>query len=175
MPYAILTYNSSVHSFTKCRPYDIINGHFDPRDPVDIDITGHLMQQYIHTHRDQMKKVYDLINESSLARRTAIIERHNKSREPEQEYQPQQQVFISNPLACRKKIAPRYTQDRVLADLPIHIYTSKKKGPIAKSRLKRVPISAKLLQDNADSDSNARTGARDKTREFERRTRTSSL
>lgn len=163
MPYAIIAYNSSVHSFTKCRPYDLINGHLDPRDPTDIDITGHLMQQYIHSHREQMKTVYDLINDSSLANRTSITERHNKTREPEQQYQPQQQVFISNPLANRQKIAPRYTQDTVLADLPIHIYTSKKRGPIAKSRLKRVPISAKLLQDNADSNPEPGTDTRDKT------------
>lgn len=163
MPYAIIAYNSSVHSFTKCRPYDLINGHLDPRDPTDIDITGHLMQQYIHSHREQMKTVYDLINDSSLANRTSITERHNKTREPEQQYQPQQQVFISNPLANRQKIAPRYTQDVVLADLPIHIYTSKKRGPIAKSRLKRVPISAKLLQDNADSNPEPGTDTRDKT------------
>lgn len=163
MPYAIIAYNSSVHSFTKCRPYDLINGHLDPRDPTDIDITGHLMQQYIHSHREQMKTVYNLINDSSLANRTSITERHNKTREPEQQYQPQQQVFISNPLANRQKIAPRYTQDTVLADLPIHIYTSKKRGPIAKSRLKRVPISAKLLQDNADSNPEPGTDTRDKT------------
>lgn len=138
MPYAILAYNSSVHSFTKCRPHDIMRGHFDPRDPLDIDITEHLMQQYILTHREQMKTVYDLINESTTADRNQLMNNRNKNREPEIEYSPDQQVFIKNPLANRQKLAPRYTQDTVLADLPIHIYTSKKKGPIAKSRLKRV-------------------------------------
>jgi transposase InsO family protein len=39
--YAILAYNSSVHSFTKCRPFDIIRGHFDPRDPFDVDLSKH--------------------------------------------------------------------------------------------------------------------------------------
>jgi transposase InsO family protein len=29
IPYAIIAYNNSVHSFTKCRPCDIISGHFD--------------------------------------------------------------------------------------------------------------------------------------------------
>lgn len=139
MPYAILAYNSSVHSFTKCRPHDIIRGHFDPRDPLDVDLTEHLMQQYILTHRDQMKIVYELINETTTVDRTNLMTNRNKTREPEVEYQPDQQVFIKNPLASRQKLAPRYTQDTVLADLPIHIYTSRKKGPIAKSRLKRVP------------------------------------
>lgn len=163
MPYAIIAYNSSVHSFTKCRPYDVINGHFDARDPVDIDMTAHLMQQYIQTHRDQMTTVYSLINDSSLAHRTAIIENRNKTREPEEEYLPQQQVFVSNPKAQRQKIAPRYTHDTVLADLPIHIYTSKKRNPISKSRLKRVPQSAKLLQVSDDSHDGRDTGTGDKT------------
>lgn len=161
VPYAILAYNSSVHSFTKCRPHDIIRGHLDPRDPLDVDMTEHLMQQYIMTHRDRMKIVFDLINDFTLDDRTKIIQNRNKSREPEVEYQPEQQVFISNPVATRQKLAPRYTHDTVLADLPIHIYTSKKKGPVAKSRLKRTPKIAKLLQDTTDHLSD--TGARDKT------------
>lgn len=146
VPYAILAYNSSVHSFTKCKPYDIITGHFDPRDPFDIDLSKHLMQQYIQNHREQMQIVYDSINESSLSTRTNIINIRNKTREPEVEYQPQQRVFISNPLASRQKLAPRYSHDTVLADLPVHIYTSRKRGPVAKNRLKRIPKSAQLLQ-----------------------------
>lgn len=164
MPYAILAYNSSVHSFTKCRPYDIVNGHFDPRDPVDMDLTKHLLQQYTQTHREQMKTVYEMINETTLTNRTNLIENRNKNREPELEYQPTQQVFVSNPFATRQKLAPRYTQDTVLADLPIHIYTSKKRGPIAKSRLKRIPKSAKLLQVPSDPDPDGNAGSsRDKT------------
>lgn len=50
-------------------------------------------------------------------------------------------------MASRQKVAPRYTQDTVLADLHIHIYTSQKRGPVAKSRLKRDPKHAQLLQD----------------------------
>jgi hypothetical protein len=164
MPYAIIAYNSSIHGFTKCRPYDILTGHFDPRDPVDINLNEQLLQQYILNHREQMQLVYDIINKSASADRAAIIENRNKSREPEEEYQPQQQVFIKNPAADRQKIAPRYTQDKVLADLPIHIYTSKKRGPVAKSRLKRVPKSAKLLQDApVNSDSTRLSSPGDKT------------
>jgi hypothetical protein len=152
IPYAILAYNSSIHTFTKCRPYDIITGHFDPRDPIDIDLSKHLLQQYIQNHRDQMKEVYEIINESSLAKRTNIINNLNKNREPEVEYQPHQRIFIANPLASRQKLAPRYSQDTVLADLPIHIYTSRKRGPVAKNRLKRLPKSTKLLQGDTGPD-----------------------
>ncbi|CAK1582403.1 unnamed protein product [Parnassius mnemosyne] len=107
MPYAILAYNSSVHSFTKCRPFDIITGHFDPRDPFDVDMTKHLTQQYVQNHKDQMKLVYETLGEISLADRTSIINNRNKDRDPEIEYQPHQRIFVKNPLASRQKLAPR--------------------------------------------------------------------
>lgn len=155
MPYALLGYNSSIHSFTKCRPIDLITGHFDPRDPIDIKLSEHLLQQYIQDHRKKIVQVYDIINQSSLHERTQLTENRNKDREPEQELLPDQQVFIRNPLASRQKIAPRYTQDTVLADLPIHIYTKKKRGPIAKSRLKRAPKNPSLLQDTSNTASSS--------------------
>lgn len=163
MPYAILAYNSSIHSFTRCRPLDLITGHFDPRDPIDIDLTEHLFQQYSQDHRKRMSQVYDL-NQTSLHDRTQLTENRNKDREPEKTYTPDQQVFVRNPMASRRKLAPRYTQDTVLADLPIHIYTKKKRGPVAKSRLKRSPKNSTLLQDTNladDSTSDPRTGDND--------------
>lgn len=30
VPYALIEYNSSIHSLTKCRPFDLISGHFTP-------------------------------------------------------------------------------------------------------------------------------------------------
>ena len=165
VPYAIVAYNSSIHSFTKCRPFDLLNGHYDPRDPIDTNLTKHLMQQYSQNHREQMRKVYEIINSSSLNNRENIIDNRNKDREPELEYTPQQQIFIKNPLASRQKVAPRYTQDTVLADLPIHIYTSKKRGPVAKNRLKRIPKQGKLLQVPPDTsrDDSRDVDTRDKT------------
>lgn len=164
MPYAVLAYNSSIHSFTKCRPLDLLTGHFDPRDPLDVDLTEHLLQQYSLDHKKRMTQVYDLINETSLHDRTQLTENRNKDREPEQEYTPDQQVFVRNPLASRQKLAPRFTQDTVLADLPIHIYTKKKRGPVAKSRLKRSPKDPTLLQNTSTNDpahSDSRTRSND--------------
>lgn len=151
MPYALLAYNYSIHSFTKCRPIDIITGHIDPRDPLDIDVTEYLMQQYVQDHKKRMLKVYDIINETALQRRSKIIENVNKDRELEKEYSPDQDVYIQNPLAIRQKLAARYIHDKVLEDLPIHIYTRKKKGRVPKSRLKRIPNSSRLFQDTENT------------------------
>lgn len=160
MPYAVLAYNSSIHSFTKCRPLDVITGHFDPRDPVSIDMNEHLLQQYILDHKHRMNKVYNMLNDTSLHNRTQLTEARNKDRQPEKEYTPDQQVFVRNPVASRQKLAPRFTQDVVLADLPIHIYTKRKKGPIAKARLKRTPKINPLLQDPPDHHPSSDHGTR---------------
>ncbi|GBP86798.1 Retrovirus-related Pol polyprotein from transposon 297 [Eumeta japonica] len=127
MPYAVLGYNSSIHSFTRCRPLELITGHFDPRDPSDIHISEHLLQQYVQDHKKRMTIIYDMIYEPPLHGRTELTEAKNKNREPEKVYTPDPQIFISNPTASSHKLAPRYTKDTVLADLPIHIYTKKKR------------------------------------------------
>lgn len=152
MPYALLAYNSSIHSFTRCKPLEVVTGHFDPRDPFDIDLSAHLLQQYMTDHREKMIKAYQTIHEMCNTTRKDLTDNRNKDREPEAEYSPEQQIFIKNPFAARQKLAPRYTHDVVMADLPIHIYTKRKRGPIAKSRLKRLPKSAQLLQDPDTSD-----------------------
>jgi transposase InsO family protein len=165
MPYALLGYNNSIHSFTKCRPIEVITGHFDPRDPFDIDLSTHMLQQYMTNHKTKMTEAYNSIQEHCNESRKQLIDNRNQNREPELEYSPQQQIFVKNPIASRQKLAPRYTHDVVMADLPIHIYTRKKKGPVAKSRLKRVPNSAQLLQDAPDTPTNPATShnAGDKT------------
>lgn len=137
LPYALIAYNSSVHSFTKCRPFDVISGHFDPRDPIHLNTTERLMQQYVCDHRDRMETVYQLIHESSSAHRDNIMNRINSTREPQIDYEPNQEIFIRNPAADRQKLAPRFNSDRVINNSPIHIYTTKNRAPVAKNRLKR--------------------------------------
>lgn len=137
VPYALIAYNSSIHSLTKCRPFDLISGHFDPRDPTDLNLTERIYQQYIQKHRDTMDTVYKIIHDSAHSQRKAIMTRRNLDREPLPEYKDDQEVFIRNPIAQRQKLAPRYTQDKVTSDLPIHIFTSRKPGPVAKCRIKR--------------------------------------
>ncbi|KAJ2952044.1 hypothetical protein O0L34_g4305 [Tuta absoluta] len=149
VPFALIAYNSSIHSLTKCRPFDLISGHFDPRDPTDLDLTQRLLQQYSQEHREKMQTVYKIIHDQALSNRETIMTRRNLDREPEINYDPDQEVYIRNPAAARQKLAPRYTHDNVIANLPIHIYTSRKKGPVAKTRLKRKKKNnnSTLLQD----------------------------
>lgn len=78
MPHALLAYNNSIHSFTKCRPLDLITGHLDLRDPIDVDLTEHLLQQYLQDLEKRIYQVYDIINESSLHDGTVLPENRKK-------------------------------------------------------------------------------------------------
>ncbi|CAK1554954.1 unnamed protein product [Leptosia nina] len=115
--------------------------HYDPRDPTDLNLSERLMQQYMQNHKSNMQTIYSIIHDSSFAEREAITLRHNSHREPETDYAPDQTVYINNPMTSRRKVAPRYLADKVVSNQPIHIYTSKKKLPVSKSRPKRLPKS----------------------------------
>lgn len=137
IPYALIAYNSSIHSLTKCRPFDVLTGHFDPRNPIDLNMTDRYLQTYIQEHRSRMETVYKIIHDSALSNRIGIMTRRNADREPVLDYEQNQVIHLRNPMASRQKLAPRFTQDKVVKNLPVHIYTAKSRGPVAKSRLKR--------------------------------------
>lgn len=108
--------------------------------------------------QDHLSPNSDTLTADTITAHT-IMKSHIRNRKPEIQYTPEQQVFVLNPMASRQKLAPRFTQDTVLADLPIHIYTKKKRDPIARVRLKRTPNDKRVLQDNtADSSADSSTG-----------------
>lgn len=86
MPYAIIGYNNSIYSFTKCRSHDLLTGHFKPTSPLDFSPNELLLQQYIQSHRKLLETVYNKMNESSLENRTQLIEHRNRSRDRDLEY-----------------------------------------------------------------------------------------
>ena len=63
MPYAILGYNNSIHSVTKQKPIDVINGHLNSKDPFNLDLNEKLLNNYIHEHRELTKEIYKKLNE----------------------------------------------------------------------------------------------------------------
>lgn len=52
MPYGFQGYNNSVHSSTKLKPIEVLNGHVSARDPFDIDKIRTLLNDYIEQHRN---------------------------------------------------------------------------------------------------------------------------
>lgn len=53
MVYAILAYNNSIHSATKLKPADVVNGHITSDDPFDIKLDQILLSDYVAVHKEK--------------------------------------------------------------------------------------------------------------------------
>lgn len=135
MQYAILGYNLSVHSVTKQKPFDIINGKLNALDPFDLT-DEIIVNKYIDDRREKLKIIYKNIYKRNLETKTKIIDKNNENREEPIEYNIEKSAYTKNPKAERSKDQPRYEKISIKDDIGKKIITSKDKV-IHKSRLKK--------------------------------------
>lgn len=64
MRYAIIAYNSSIHSDTKFTPYELVLGHTSNGDPSNF-ITDTFYSEYANTHKEKLSHLYSKISEQS--------------------------------------------------------------------------------------------------------------
>lgn len=79
--YAILAYNSTVHSITKLKPFDIIYGHLNPTDPLDIDLEAQILNDYVQKHKDKTKKIYEIVKDRTIHAKEKYIDNRNRNTE----------------------------------------------------------------------------------------------
>lgn len=79
MPYAIIAYNSTIHSNTNYTPFELVSGHTNSRDPMLL-IPSHVFGEYINTHQNNTKALYDKIQQESKERKQKIIDKINESK-----------------------------------------------------------------------------------------------
>lgn len=79
--YAIITYNSSIHSSTGMTPYEIINGTLASDSPIPDDIEIALTNTYVSEHKDKMRKLYKILHEKQLINKEKTINKINENRE----------------------------------------------------------------------------------------------
>lgn len=61
--YAVIAYNSLIHSSTGHTPYSLTFGHTNSRDPNDILTNQQIYENYITNHLDKIKLVYNTVRE----------------------------------------------------------------------------------------------------------------
>ena len=83
MPYAIIAYNNTIHSSTNFTPYELVFGHTDSRDPMDL-IPSHVYTEYINNHKNNTQILYDKITEQTKELKLKTIERANKNKTPKE-------------------------------------------------------------------------------------------
>lgn len=79
--YAILAYNNTKHSVTKLTPFEIINGHIDNNDALNIDIEQQIVSQYNQQHKDRTKVLYEEIKNKIEQQKNKTIQKVNETRE----------------------------------------------------------------------------------------------
>nr|CAH7758013.1 unnamed protein product [Callosobruchus chinensis] len=150
MQQAILAYNSTIHSVTKQRPFDLINGRLDALDPFDLSDEV-ILNQYIIDRKERLKFLYEKLHESSVNKKSKIIEKRNETREDPATFQPGTSAFIKDKTAAWEKTKPRFVKTTVKSDLGTKIRaTNKKRSKIAhKSQVRKPKKYCSVSQEDA--------------------------
>lgn len=98
--YAIIAYNNTKHSTTKCTPFEIITGHLDINDPTSINVEQQIAAQYNQSHREKTKLIYQQIQEQIKNKKEKVIGKLNENREEVPDIP--EKVFIKNKQKCSK-------------------------------------------------------------------------
>lgn len=137
MIYAVLAYNHSIHSVTKLKPIDIINGHIGNDNPFDVEIEKILTNDYISDHKEKTKILYAKVNEMLHANKEKLTEKLNIQRDEPKIFEPQQKVFIKKHI--RQKNANKFNKSTTLVnvDSTKNTVSTENKGKVHMDNLKR--------------------------------------
>lgn len=124
--YAVLAYNHSIHSVTELRPIQIITGHFDKEDAISADLEQKLTSNYLCSHKEKMKILYELIQNRIEDRKQKVIEKANTKREPLPDKIPDKVFVVSKQKQSKTK--PKYKAEQIA-----HINKELKTATITKS------------------------------------------
>lgn len=74
--YAVIAYNSSIHSATGLTPYDLTFGHTNSRDPNDILTTQQMYENYVKGHLDKIKILYNTVKTELSKTKEKVAAKH---------------------------------------------------------------------------------------------------
>lgn len=151
--FGVIGYNSSIHSVTGHRPYDIILGNTKALDPFDLT-DEYLISEYINERKIRLKTLYQHIFDKTVQQKEKVIGNRNETRENPTVYTEGQEIFVKNREATRNKSKPRFVKHSVNKDLGNKILITKNRT-IHKSKVKKPYANIRLsLQNDRNVDDN---------------------
>lgn len=117
MPYAIIAYNSTIHSTTKYSPHEIILGHTSSRDPLDL-ISTTFYSDYITSHKEKVDAVYENVVDNTNKEKERVLAKTNvKGNEP-YDFKLKQKVYKK--LFQRNKNKPKFSDAYEIIEILEH-------------------------------------------------------
>ena len=114
MPYAIIAYNNTIHSNTNFTPYELVLGHTDSRDPMDL-IPSYVYSEYLNNHKNNTHALYNKIAEQSKEHKQKTIDKINKTKTSKEPIIGSQVYKKSNNRS--RKIKNKFTRPFILTSV----------------------------------------------------------
>lgn len=113
--YALIAYNNSIHSATRMTPFEILNGHPDPKQTIDMDIEQQMANNYVQNHKNKLSILYKIVNANIANKKDKDIAKANENRE-EIPVLPKEVFVKSN---FRSKLRNRFKPEEIISINPI--------------------------------------------------------
>jgi hypothetical protein len=148
--YAIIGYNNAIHSVTGYTPFEIVKGHINTSDPFDLN-DRRIISNYIQQHKENVKTLYNNIQQKSANKKEQIINNQNANRQDPEPYTPNQTAYIKT--KARNKAYPKFVKTKVITDLDKKLTTQQ--GIYHKNHVKR---NRKTNKENLSLQPNSQNG-----------------
>ncbi|WP_253302428.1 reverse transcriptase domain-containing protein [Wolbachia endosymbiont of Psylliodes chrysocephala] len=103
MNYAILGYNSSIHSATNFTPFELTFGHTHSRNPNEIFLPATFYSDYAENHKLKLEYVYKNVKEKLESKKEKLVSKLNSQGDSNEEFQVGLTVYKQNSQYRNKK------------------------------------------------------------------------
>lgn len=108
--YAVIAYNSSIHSVTNLTPFEVLYGHIGNDGLFDAEIERTFTNNYLNQHKEKIKLLYENVNNKLKDLKLKTIEKLNETREDPPTIPAE--VFVKT-VQKQSKTKPKYNKENV--------------------------------------------------------------
>lgn len=117
MTFAIIAYNSTTHTVTKFTPFELVFGHTNSRDPLDL-ISNTFYSEYMNTHKTKINDMYNQVVQKTDEQKEKVISKTNIKGNENLEFKVNQKVYKK--LSERSKSKSKFSGPYIIKELLEH-------------------------------------------------------